>query len=348
MSNYNMFIDENIDTTMVNIETAIENAGLAYMDGDLKEADRYKNAVEKIYQEIGKAVLSDRKIAEQVQALLRVKINTRFYYIQARVNETNEIIDCVCADSVLHMRGSEIKAGNYFMLYQNGLSQEGELLRVEEVNEEAYNTLSTTCEIMRSGAIGEGHQYEWLEITRDRDVIVIYAVEGTPDIGISSSGCLYEWKGNNKVHIGDVVIGDGVFGRECVTVQDVRMMKASEAAELMKAYEIEGKSNLDEDETQGKEPNFFIIHIQTNPKGYFAGKTFVCIAEDGLMSSIGETYKIGASVNIYQGDNFGSGEISKISQISKEAYQDLSENNMVLKSSTDGCDVWHNLYVKED
>lgn len=105
---------------------------------------------------------------------------------------------------------------------------------------------------------------------------------------------------------------------------------------------------LDENERQRKTRNFFVLQIQSNPKGYFAGKTFVCIAEDGLMSSIGETYKIGASVNIYQGDNFGNGKISKISQISKEAYQDLSENNIVLKSSTDGCDVWHNLYVKED
>lgn len=246
MENYNMFIEEDIDTTMGNIDTAIENLGLAYMEGDLKEADRYKNAVEKIYQEIGKAVLNDRKIAEQVQKLLITKKNTRFYHIQAKVTETDEVITCVCADSVLHMRGSEIQEGDCFTLYQNGLSLEGNLLNVEEIDEETYNIISRHHEIMYSGAIGEGHQYEWLEITRENDVVVIYAVEGTPDVGRRSCGCFYEWKGESEVHIGDVVIGDGAFGRKFVTVQSVRTMKASKAAELSKAYEGEKRAPFDD------------------------------------------------------------------------------------------------------
>lgn len=243
MSNYNIFIDENIDAIFEHIEEIKENITYFDMKGDKAIADKYIGVLEALHQKIGALVLNNRETAEKVQEVLKEEFSTHYYRIEAQVDETNEIIECVCADDVLHPRGSEIKEGQSFTLLEQGNFRDGQfwknktsfgrLLKVEKIDKELYETLSNTCESMWPGASGE---FEWLEIQREDEVVVVYAVEGTPDTGMRSSGCLYEWKGEGTVKEGDVVYELYECGK-AQTVTEVKKMKVSEADELMKIYD---------------------------------------------------------------------------------------------------------------
>ena len=71
MRDYIMFVDEDINTVYANIDTVIENAGISYIEGDVKEAQRYKEGLDQVYREIGKSVLENRDVAEIIQSMLR-------------------------------------------------------------------------------------------------------------------------------------------------------------------------------------------------------------------------------------------------------------------------------------
>ena len=69
-----MFTREPVSNVYENLSVLTENAGYHYVRGEEEEAQKYKEALKKEYQDIGEAVLENKEIAMIVQRLLTVGI----------------------------------------------------------------------------------------------------------------------------------------------------------------------------------------------------------------------------------------------------------------------------------